>query len=104
MSNLEIAIVQQAPIHLNLKATVDKVLQIISRHKSADLIVFGETWLTGYPAWLDHGSNLNVWNGKPLKDAYSLLLQNSPSLQDHFISLIQKAARDNDCWVFIGIT
>lgn len=59
MSGIKIAIVQKPPVHLDLKASSSKALDIVQEASNADVIVFGETWLTGYPAWLDVGQDLN---------------------------------------------
>ena len=52
MKSLRIAIIQHKPVHLNLQASTEKALALIKEaaKQEAQLIVFGETWLSGYPS------------------------------------------------------
>ena len=34
------------------------------------MIVFGETWLSGYPSWLDHCPNIAIWDHEPTKEVF----------------------------------
>lgn len=48
MNSFKIGIAQYSPVHLNLGASLKKVEQIFqSLEEDVDLIVFGETWLSG---------------------------------------------------------
>ncbi len=52
--NITVAMAQLAPVWLNKSATLDKAKQAMTEAASqkADLIVFGEGFLPGYPFWL----------------------------------------------------
>ena len=49
------AIAQFAPVYLDKAASLSKAIGILQGAKKieVELLVFGETWLPGYPAWLD---------------------------------------------------
>ena len=49
------AIIQAPPVFLNLEASVDRALVLLGQASDggAALVAFGETWLTGYPVWID---------------------------------------------------
>ena len=53
------AVVQAAPVFLDLEATVEKTIRLIDEAAAngARLIAFPETWIPGYPWW--------VWLGVP---------------------------------------
>jgi aliphatic nitrilase len=53
------AVVQAAPVFLDLDATVDKTIDLMKQAAAggAQLIAFPETWLPGYPWW--------IWLGAP---------------------------------------
>lgn len=55
-ANLPVAIVQAAPVPEDLTASLAKALSLAERasREQARLICFGETFLPGYPAWLDY--------------------------------------------------
>jgi predicted amidohydrolase len=52
---VRVAIAQSAPVYLDKHASLAKALDLIRQaaKRGAHLIAFGETWLPGYPAWLD---------------------------------------------------
>lgn len=56
---LKVAIVQAAPVFMNLEASLARAIEFIAEaaKQGAKLVVFGETWLPGYPAWLDYCPN-----------------------------------------------
>lgn len=59
--SVKVAIVQTAPVYLDLAASVDKACDKIAQAAAlgAELIVFSEVWLAGYPYW-DEGWNSNA--------------------------------------------
>ncbi len=66
---ITVGIVQASPVFMNLDASVARAVELIERaaQKGAKLIAFGETWLPGYPAWLDYSPNAALWNHEPTK-------------------------------------
>ena len=43
----------------------------------AELVVFPETWLPGYPAWLDYSRDTALWDHAPVKTLFARLAANS---------------------------
>src|ERR1043166_4317109 len=76
---LKVAIVQAAPVVQNLEASLALAVEHINKAASqgARLIVFGETWLPGYPAWLDYSPGAALWNHEPTKEVFAQLRANS---------------------------
>ena len=72
-NNLRIAIIQESAIYLNLAQSLEKASILIEEaaDNKADLVVFGETWLCGYPAWLDHCPEVALWDHEPTKRVFS---------------------------------
>jgi predicted amidohydrolase len=63
-SSVKVAIVQTPPVFLDRENCVDKACVRIAEAaaQGAELIVFGETWLAGYPYWDEGwGSELGKW-------------------------------------------
>src|ERR1700747_2648199 len=76
---IRVAISQSAPVYLNRQASLDRALEILqdAAKKGAHLVAFGETWLPGYPAWLDVCPEAALWDHEPTKRVFARLRQNS---------------------------
>ena len=105
MDNLhKIAIVQHPPAYLNLPKSIELARQYIfeASQKGAQLIVFPETWLPGYPAWLDYAPNAGVWDHPPAKALFRILFQNSIEIDDAYFEKLKQAAIENACTIVMG--
>ena len=67
------------------------------------MAVFGETWLSGYPAWLDYCSDASLWGHEPVKEIYYRTYENSVSVEGTEVASIKAAAVENKINVCIGI-
>src|SRR5260370_39913802 len=78
---VKVAIVQAAPVFMNLEASLARAIEYIGEaaKKGAELVVFGETWLPGYPAWLDYCPGAALWDHEPTKEVFGELRRNSLS-------------------------
>ena len=76
---ISVGIVQSSAVFMNLEASLSKAVALIEKaaEKGAKLIAFGETWLAGYPAWLDYCPNAALWNHEPTKEVFACLRRNS---------------------------
>ena len=102
---LKVAIVQQGPVYLDLQKSLEKMLAIIDEAvaKNAELIVFGETWLSGYPAWLDHCVDFARWDYGPTKKVFSKMYQNSVDVEGETIKTICQKAKKYKVVIVTGI-
>lgn len=100
----KVAIVQARPFLNDLPSTIEKAIDLISQAASsgAKLVVFGETFLAGYPAWLDHSPNAALWNYEPTRQVYAQMRQNSVTVGGHWTEILGKAARANEVTLVIG--
>lgn len=98
----KIAAVQAASVFLDLNASIEKACRLIKEAaaEGAQLIVFPEAFIPGYPLW--------VWfipPGKthPLRALYSQLHANSISIPGPEVSRLARTAGENDVTVAIGV-
>lgn len=76
---MKVAIAQYAPVWFDLSAST-KRLEEIAREASiqnVSVLVFGETWLSGYPAWLDHCPEVALWDHEPTKEVFARMRRSS---------------------------
>ena len=99
----KIAIIQQAPCVLDKHKSVAKAVQIINEVASqgAELIVFSEAFIPGYPAW--------IWRLRPGGDwgvceqLHARLLKNSVDISSDDLKPMLAAAKANKVTVVCGI-
>lgn len=102
---LKVAVVQAAPVFLNLEASITRAIELIGEAASqgAKLIVFGETWVSGYPAWLDYCPDAALWNHEPAKEVFAQLRQNSLVIHSEHTQRLSRAVKDHGTILVIGV-
>jgi nitrilase len=99
-----VAIVQNSPVFLDLYASLAKAIRLVEEaaKRQARLIVFGETWLPGYPAWLDYCSDVAIWDHRPSKNVFARLRQNSLTVPGKETEALVQVAGDLKVTLVIG--
>ncbi len=102
---VRVAIAQSAPVYLDIRASLAKALSLIERaaKRGAGLVAFGETWLPGYPAWLDVCPGAALWQNPAAKDVFARLRSNSIVVPGEEVNLLSEAARDFKIAIVIGV-
>ncbi len=100
-----VAAVQAAPIYMNLERSLSRALELITEaaKRRAQLVVFPESWLPGYPAWLDACRDVAVWDNQTTKRLYSQLMENSVSVPSRVTESLSDAARKNNLTLVMGV-
>src|SRR5688572_9636037 len=97
---LRVAAVQGTPVFLDRQATLQVVAAEIFRAATAgaDLVVFPESFVPGYPDW--------VWRRPPMSDGdwYARFVAQSVDLDGDDLDAVRAAARDAGVWVALGVT
>jgi predicted amidohydrolase len=102
---VKVAAVQAAPVFLDLAGSVQKALRLIADAATlgARLVVFPETWLPGYPAWLDCCRDVALWDHEPTKKLFARLMHNSVVLPGPVTEELGAAAREHEVVINIGV-
>jgi nitrilase len=102
---IRVAAVQHAPIYLELERSLSKALSLITEAASlgANLVVFPETWLPGYPAWLDCCRDVALWDHEPTKKVFARLMENSVVVPGPVTQALSAAARAHDLVLNISV-
>lgn len=103
--SVKIGIVQAGAVHLNLKKSLEKAVYFIEEaaKNSVELLVFGETWLSGYPAWLDHCPEMALWDHEATKEVFSQMYLSSVRVEGREIESLKKLAKKYQIIICIGI-
>lgn len=103
--SIMVTAVQHAPVYLNLQQSIYKATQLIQEAAlgGAKLVVFPETWLPGYPVWLDVAKGAGLWEYEPATAVYRHLFQNSPTLHSTEINTLCQSAKMNQVMVVMGM-
>lgn len=100
-----VAAVQAAPYYLNLERSLNRAIDLIAEaaRRRAQLVAFPESWLPGYPAWLDVCRDIAVWDHEPTKRLYARLMENSVAVPSRETEALGEAARKHNLTLVIGI-
>jgi nitrilase len=102
---VRVAITQSAPVYLDKQASLAKALDLIGQAAKRDtqLVAFGETWLPGYPGWLDVCPGAALWENAFAKDVFARLRANSLVVPGEEVNALREAARDLKIAIVIGV-
>jgi nitrilase len=100
--SVKVAAVQTSPVFLSKDKTVQKACDIIEEagQHNANLVVFPEAFISGYPDW--------VWvipnsKGADLNELYTRLVNNAVTVPDESTKKLCEAAKNANVFVAIGI-
>ncbi len=104
-TSIRATIIQASPVYLDLDASLDKALRLIDQAAAngARIITFGESWLAGYPAWLDNCPDAALWNHEPTKKLFARMRSQSVVVPGPQTAAIGAAARKHALVILIGM-
>ena len=69
----------------------------------AQLVVFPETWLPGYPAWLDCCRDVGIWDHAPTKTVFARMAANSVDVRGPSGAALAQIAADCGVTLVVGV-
>lgn len=101
---MKIGIIQHKPIFNNLDVSTEKAVALIEEaaDRSCELVIFGETWFCGYPAWLDYAPEAGLWNNPATKKVYSEMHANSLSVDSRQMVQLKKLSEELEVAIGFG--
>ncbi len=102
---VSVAIIQSSAVYLDAGASLQKIASLIAEAAAlgAKLLVCGETWLPGYPAWLDYCPSIGLWGHSPTKDVFARLSANSITMPGPECMRLSGLAQKHKMVVVIGV-
>ncbi len=103
--SVRVAVVQAAPVVFDLEATLEKALRLIKEAaaKGANLVVFPETFIPGYPRGLTFGFNIGQRTAEGRKD-FQRFYDNSVAVPGPVVDTLAQAAKESNVYLSMGIT
>ncbi|MCF6306478.1 MAG: carbon-nitrogen hydrolase family protein [Flavobacteriaceae bacterium] len=101
---LKVALAQISPVWFNKLATLQKVKNSILEavENKAELIVFGEGLVPGYPFWLSL-TNGAAWNTKMNKEIHAHYIRNSVCVEKGDLDEICNLSKKHKIAIYLGI-
>lgn len=101
---VRVAAVQAAAAFLELAGTLDRT-ETWARRAAADgakIIAFPETWLPGYPAWLDSSPEAATWAHPGAKAVFARLMENAVVVPSASTERLSALARELGVTLVVG--
>ncbi len=104
MTKLSVAVVQAAPIPLDFQAGIDKAVALarIAIDAGAQVVAFGETFLGGYPLWLDEAPGAALWDHPGTQALHAIMLEQAVVANDERLLPLQELADASGAVISIG--
>lgn len=101
---LKVAIVQAPPVPLAISHGIDKLVDHLC--DAADIGVqvaaFGETFLGGYPLWLDEAPNAAIWDHRGTQSLHAIILDQAIRANDPRWQPVQAVVDSSGMVVSVG--
>ena len=75
-----------------------------ARAQGATLVVFPETWLPGYPVWLDVCRDVALWDHAPVKAVFRRMAEQSVAVPGPACDALAAMAREAEVVLVVGVT
>ena len=100
-----VAIVQHGPVYLDKEASLAKAERLVkdAAAKGAKVVGFGETWLSGYPSWLDWCPEMGLWDHEPTKEVFAKTYENGISVPGPETQFLGSLAKELGVVIVMGV-
>jgi predicted amidohydrolase len=98
--------VVQAEVSRTLAAGLEQTRVLVrgAAERGATLVVFPETWLPGYPAWLDVCRDAALWDHAPTKAVFGRMAAESVDVHGPSGAALAQIATDFAITLVVGVT
>ena len=105
MTSTRVAVVQaEVAPDLDHGLALTRQLTQAAADRGATLVVFPETWIPGYPAWLDVCRDVALWDHGPVKRVFARMAENSVDITGESGRALGAIAKDAGVTLVVGIT
>lgn len=105
MTSTRVAVVQaEVAPDLEHGLALTRQLTQAAADRGATLVVFPETWIPGYPAWLDVCRDVALWDHGPVKRVFARMAENSVDVAGESGRALGAIAKDAGVTLIVGVT
>ena len=105
MTSTRVAVVQaEVAPDLEHGLALTRQLTQAAADRGATLVVFPETWIPGYPAWLDVCRDVALWDHGPVKRVFARMAENSVDVAGESGRALGAIAKDAGVTLVVGVT
>ena len=105
MPTIRVAVIQDEPAAtLSDGVARTRELTTAAAKRGAVLVAFPETWIPGYPAWLDVCRDAALWDHAPVKRVFARMADHSVVVDGDSGRTLGEIARDANVTLVIGVT
>jgi nitrilase len=105
MTTVRAAVVQaEQPGTLRQGLEATRSLAEDAARDGATLVAFPETWIPGYPAWLDYCRDAGLWDHAPVKRVFARLVDDSVVVGGADHQALAQTARDLEITLVVGVS
>ncbi|MDJ0977970.1 MAG: carbon-nitrogen hydrolase family protein [Erythrobacter sp.] len=104
MTKLNVAICQAAPIPLDFVGGIEKATRLAREaiEGGAQFVAFGETFLGGYPLWLDEAPGAALWDHPGTRACHQIMLDHAIVSGDERLLPLQELCDESGAVISIG--
>ena len=105
MTRVRVAVVQSEPAH-SLEEGLQRTEALVreAARSGAVLVAFPETWLPGYPAWLDVCRDVALWDHEPVKATFARYAAQCVDVAGDSGQFLRDVARRNGVTMVVGVS
>ncbi len=102
---VKVAVVQESPVFFDKEKTLQKLETVVHEQasKGCELIVFPESFVPGYPRGFDFGATIGSRSDEG-RQLYADYMANSIDLESNDRARLEKLAKEQNCYLIIGVT
>ena len=106
MGSKPVVAIVQAEVAADIQSGLTRTAELAreAARAGAELIVFPETWIPGYPAWLDVSRDAALWDHAPVKAVFGRIADNSIAVPGAAFGTLAAIARDVGATLVVGIS
>ena len=105
-SNTVTVAIAQAEVAPDVAAGLERTAELAreAAERGAQLVAFPETWLPGYPAWLDVCRDAALWDHAPTKAVFARMARDSVAIPGPAANALAAIAREAGITMVVGVS